>query len=72
MDGPPIRRRKLTKAMVINMIGEEEPLLKQVYGAMLCMHIWTRKGNTWYDPDYPGYSEHIDTILCAIEKEWLE
>ena len=61
-----------SKATVIDMIGEEKPILEQIYGVLLCTHIWTRKGNSWYDPDYPGYSEHVDTVVCAFEKEFIK
>ncbi len=59
---------KLAKARVIDIAGKEGSLIEQVHGVLLCTYIWTRKGNSWHDPEYPGYSKHVGRVLREFEK----
>jgi hypothetical protein len=77
MTGPPeIKKPELdkslnllqAKAMVVEPGFNRRSLLDQVYCMLLCTHIWTRRGNLWYDPQYPEYSEHVDKVLQAMEE----
>jgi len=65
------QRNKMSKAVVCDPIFGEQPLIKQVYATLLCTYIWTRKGNSWYDPSYPGYSEKVDRVLQEFERVYL-
>lgn len=59
---------KLAKVRAMDIKGEEASLLEQVHGILLCTYIWTRKGNAWYDRNYPGYSKHVAQVLREFEK----
>lgn len=44
------------------------PLLNKVYRTLLCLAIWTKQGGVWYNPEYPDYSDDIESLLDRIEK----
>ncbi len=59
---------KLAKAKAMNMVDKEVPLLEQVHGILLYTYIWTRKGNSWYNPSCSGFSKHVAQVLREFEK----
>ena len=61
-----------SKATVMDPVFSAQSLIEQVYGILLCTHIWTRKDNSWYDPEYPGYSEKVDRVLVKFEETFIK
>ena len=49
----------------------EEELRQEVYAVLLDVHIWTRPGNGWYNPDYPEFSDRVDAALKEYETRYL-
>ncbi len=49
-------------------MGTATPLLNKVYGTLLCLAIWTKRDGIWYNPEYPNYSDDIESLLDRIEK----
>lgn len=52
----------------VGAMGGTTPLLNQVYRTLLCLAIWTKQGGVWYNPEYPDYSDDIESLLDRIEK----
>jgi len=51
------------------MTGEE--LQQETYTVLLDVHIWTKPGGVWYNPDYPGFSDRVDVVLKEYESRYL-
>lgn len=43
----------------------------EVYAVLLDVHIWTKSGGVWYNPDYPGFSDRVDVVLKEYEVRYL-
>ena len=52
-------------------IKYEVTLLEEVYGVLLCTHVWTKPGGPWHEPDYPGYAKHVTKIMKEFETLFL-
>lgn len=65
-------KRTMCKSVVMDPVFGKKSLLEKVYSVLLCTHIWTRPGNPWYDPRYPGYSEEVDRVVTAFENEFVD
>jgi len=51
---------------------DDASLIEELYKMMLIMHILTRPGNSWYDPNYPRFSERVNRIMECFEDYVLE
>jgi hypothetical protein len=66
-----LAKERMDKGVVVDPVFGDKSLLEKVYSVLLCTHIWTRPGKTWYDPNYPGYSGDVDRVLREFERVFV-
>lgn len=71
-------RRERFKAAVLNDVFDTgipefdtATLVDEIYELIMCMHIFTKPGGLWYNPESPCWARKTLRVMEELETCWL-